>query len=223
MYTTRPCAQPIYYKMGDFDPRFGISQKDFLATAQKAADLWNQEAGHTVLTYSATGTMPINLVYDLRQQQSSTGEQIRKEEAVLAQEKAQILALESNPNVPREQIQAQITNLNQRIAEVNTRAHTYNAGAGKNFEQGEFREQYGESQINLYEFKSRTQLERLMAHEFGHSIGLDHTTNSESIMYPENVSDSLLLSEEDKAELHARCALTLKNLNPFQRVSFTKP
>ena len=248
VYSTRPCAQITYYKIGMFDPKFGISKEDFLADAQAAAKLWNDEAGHTVLAYSDTATMPVNLIYDNRQQQTNIGVSITQQENVLAAEKAQVAALQSEYDAQRQryaadqasgkdvstlnaeasslndlaaQIKSQVDSLNAKIDTVNSNADTYNAQAGSSFEEGEFVDAYGSQRIDLYEFKDNTQLIRLMAHEFGHSLGIDHNTNPDSIMYPENNSTTLGLSQEDKSSLQARCALTLQNLNPFQRVIFS--
>jgi predicted Zn-dependent protease len=254
-YANRPCAQTIYYKIGTFNTQFGISQSDFLADAQQAASLWNNEAGHALLAYSAenssgvtTGTMPLNLIYDTRQQQTNIGESISQQEDALGTEKAQVATLQSQYDAAKQQyesdqaagkdiptlnseaaslntlaaqIQSQVDALNAKIDVVNANANAFNSQAGTNFEEGEFVEAYGSSHIDLYEFKNNTQLIRLMAHEFGHSLGLDHNTNPDAIMYPENIATNLSLSTEDKAELQARCAVTLQNLNPFQNVSLS--
>ena len=248
VYTHRPCAQPIYYYIGTFDSKFGISQTAFLDDAQQAANLWNTEAGHTVLAYSATGTMPLNLIYDNRQYQTVVGESITQQENDLGAQKAQIATLQAQYNTERQQytvdqhsgksasalnaeasavnelgdqLQSQVDALNTKINAVNENANAYNTQAGTDFEEGEFTEAYGSSHIDLYEFKDNTQLIRLMAHEFGHSLGLAHNTDPNSIMYPENIATTIALSPEDKAELQARCAVTFQNLNPFQNVSLS--
>ena len=250
LFSTRPCAQPIYYRIGTFDPRFGISQADFLNDAQQAANLWNQEEGHTLLAYSATGTMPVNLIFDNRQQQTNIGETISQQEDDLSAEKSQVASMQAQYDADKQQylsdqkagksvstlnaeartinalgdqIQAEVTVLNQKIDAVNANATAYNTQAGTDFEEGEFVQAYGMSHIDLYEFTNNTQLIRLMAHEFGHSLGLAHNTNPDSIMYPENTATTLALSPQDIAELQARCSLTFKNLNPFQNVSLSSP
>ncbi len=248
LYSTRPCAQPIYYKLGTFDPKFGISKADFLTDAQKAADLWNEQAGHIMLAYSATGTMPLNLIYDTRQQQANMGESIAQQEAALGTAKQRVASMESQYKAQQQkyeqdraagtdpetlnaearslndlasQIQQEINVVNSKIDAVNANAKAFNANAGTDFEEGEFVEEHGSSRIDLYEFKTKLQLERLMAHEFGHSLGLEHDSGEESIMYPENIGTTFALSDADKAELTARCALTFQNLNPFRNKSLS--
>lgn len=232
IYEQRSCVQPIYYSIGTFDTKFGISKSEFLAVAERAADLWNQEAGHTVIAYNDTGSLAVNLVYDSRQQATNTSVSIQQQQSQLESEKSQIAALEAtyknqqtqyyadrsagaNPatlnaeaselNQLESQIQSQITNVNQRIRTVNSTVATYNSTAGQDFEEGVYVGTANPPHIDLYEFKNETQLERLIAHEFGHALSLDHDSNVDSIMYPENDSTSLTLSAEDKAELHQRC------------------
>jgi predicted Zn-dependent protease len=250
LYSTRPCAQPIYYSIGSYATQFGLSQTEFLADAQIAANLWNKEAGHTVLAYSDTGKMPLNLIYDNRQQQTNIGQTISQQEDALSAEKAQVANMQSQYDAMKQQyvadqsagkdvatlnsearslndlaaqIQSQVDSLNAKIDAVNSNANAYNTQAGTDFEEGDFVEQYGSSRIDLYEYKNNTQLIRLMAHEFGHSLGLAHNTNPDSIMYPENTGTTIALSAQDSAELQARCAVTLNNLNPFQNVSLSSP
>jgi hypothetical protein len=70
-----PCQSPIPYTIGTFDPRFGISQKDFLVDAAKAEAIWEKPQefqGKNFFVYKPGNTDPnvlkINLVYDYREQ-----------------------------------------------------------------------------------------------------------------------------------------------------------
>jgi hypothetical protein len=64
-----PCEQPIVYSIGTFDPRFGISQADFLSDIAQAKSVWEKPAGRTLFAYATTsGSLKINLVYDYRQE-----------------------------------------------------------------------------------------------------------------------------------------------------------
>jgi predicted Zn-dependent protease len=244
VYESRPCAQTIYYKVGTFDTRFGISQSAYIADLQQAASLWNQAAGKTLLAYSATGTMPVNLIYDTRQQDTDIGESITQQEQDLATQKANVQQLQNayaqarqtyetdqasgrvgaaqlnqeaqQLNAQSDEINSMVTQLNAQISQTNANANNYNqTAAGASFEEGEFVQQYGQKHIDIYQFTDNTKLVRLMAHEFGHSIGLGHNQNPDSIMYPDNQADTISLSADDIAALNARCALTWQNLDPF--------
>jgi alanyl-tRNA synthetase len=49
---------------------------------------------------------------------------------------------------------------------------------------GEYRQKGGERQINLYVVRNKKQLKLLLAHEFGHALGIGHVQQPGSLMYP---------------------------------------
>ena len=62
--------------------------------------------------------------------------------------------------------------------------------------------------INIYQYTDLAQLRITLAHELGHALGMDHTENENSIMYPlqsKQSGESLTLTAEDRAELHRVC------------------
>ncbi len=67
-----PCQEPIAYSIGTFDPRFGISQTDFLNDVAQAKAVWEKPAGRTLFAYAPGGSLKINLIYDYRQQATQT-------------------------------------------------------------------------------------------------------------------------------------------------------
>jgi uncharacterized phage infection (PIP) family protein YhgE len=52
-------------------------------------------------------------------------------------------------------------------------------GSSEEFTQGD----YQGDEINIYTFKDKQELALVLAHEFGHSMSLDHVDNEKSIMY----------------------------------------
>src|SRR3989344_2688208 len=62
-----PCAQPITYRLGTFDSRFGISQAEFLKLVKQAEDLCNADINKELFEYNPEGKLTVNLIYDTRQ------------------------------------------------------------------------------------------------------------------------------------------------------------
>jgi predicted Zn-dependent protease len=110
-------------------------------------------------------------------------------------------------NALAEEINALIKKYNFLVSDVNIKINTVNKTAGQEFEEGEYVYDQDGKRINIYEFKTRTELVRVLAHEFGHSLGLDHNDNPKSIMYYLNQSSNMALTKEDTATLATLCRL----------------
>ena len=68
-----PCEEPVLYTIGTFDRRFGISQKDFLEALTMAEAIWEKPSGMDLFVYAPeTGKLVVNLIYDYRQETTST-------------------------------------------------------------------------------------------------------------------------------------------------------
>jgi hypothetical protein len=106
-----------------------------------------------------------------------------------------------------ERLNAEVAALNAEVRQLNQEVSAYNVDAGDTFEQGAYHVDRFKQYIHVYEFSNETQLVRLVAHELGHALGLDHAADPEAIMHPLNKSTSLALSKEDRAALTALCGL----------------
>lgn len=206
---TRPCAEPIPYAVGVVDSRFNITNESLIADAKVAATVWNTTAGKTVLFYDSQAKLKINLVYDERQAAAQNGHSISQQQAALDTMRESLDFLQAQCAADRtrcdQSLPSQIASYNERVAALNAAAARYNQTVGHSFEEGKFiRDTEGE-RIEVFEFIDTNQLERVLAHEFGHALGLDHNTDPKAIMYAKNESGGLTPTAADLAALRTLC------------------
>lgn len=97
---------------------------------------------------------------------------------------------------------------NQLINEYNEEVSQYNAefGFAREFTQGD----YQGDRINIYTFNDKNELITVLAHEFGHALGIDHVESDSSLMYYliDETASSTNLSAEDAAAFLEVCGAT---------------
>lgn len=62
------CPIPIQYRLGTLDESFGLSESEARAAIAEAESLWEDATGLNLFTYDGAGNLPINFVFDERQQ-----------------------------------------------------------------------------------------------------------------------------------------------------------
>lgn len=108
-------------------------------------------------------------------------------------------------NTLADSINASVASYNASVKALNAKVAEFNQTAGRTFEEGQYVRDSSGERINIFEFVGTTQLERVLAHEFGHSIGLDHNSDPKSIMFAKNESGNLVPTATDLSALQAIC------------------
>lgn len=273
-----PCSQPLTYRIGAFDDRFGISKQDFIKAIKESEAIWESPLDKEFFVYDAEdGRMRINLIYDYRQEASSKltdlGASVNSDKAAYdalvarydtakaqyAQAKsayetaasalkARYQAVQQRidywnkkggaPRREYEEIQAEQASVNQElsrlkleeaklatmvdginsmVAMINSLARSLNltvdkyntigSTLGESFEEGLYHSKGFDRQIDIYEFKDRTSLLKVLAHELGHSLDLDHVEDPNAIMYSHNQGTNKALTAADLRAIREKCGI----------------
>jgi hypothetical protein len=72
----KPCQEPLTYRIGRVDERFGLSRSDFSQAVRKAAAIWGEPLSRELFREDSEGKIEINLIYDYRQETSNKLKQI---------------------------------------------------------------------------------------------------------------------------------------------------
>lgn len=139
---------------------------------------------------------------------SGTYAQLQSQQQSLQAQAAQLQKQEASINSEVDALNALAGEINQLISSLNLNVSRYNAvGAslGGDFEAGEFVSSIGKEYINIFEYDSALRLHRVLEHEFGHAIGLEHVSDPQAIMNALNQGSSENLTVADIDELDSVC------------------
>jgi len=101
-----------------------------------------------------------------------------------------------------------VVELNHLAGVLNLRVEEYNtigATRGETFTGGIYYSTRDEQSIDIYEFSDKQKLVKVLAHELGHALGLDHVNASGSVMYYINEGELGALSVADLVALRSLC------------------
>lgn len=143
--------------------------------------------------YNQQGGAPTEVFEELKIEQSNLSRLAKN----LSRQEDDLNELASEINESGEKVNQDILAYNQEVQEYNEIFGQLEA-----FTQGDFERK----RINIYKFSDVTELKRVLAHEFGHALGLPHVEGEESVMYYLTTpTDIISVSVADRETLIATC------------------
>jgi len=137
--------------------------------------------------------------------------------ARLTKEKDELVSLNDNLNARREEMKVLVDTINSMVVVINEIASNNNLDIvdqqnigntlGREFCEGFYEYKNGKRSITIYQYDNEYRLVRVLAHEFGHALGLNHSKSADAVMYPLIQSDSLALTADDVAALKGHCKI----------------
>jgi hypothetical protein len=194
---TTEVAQSVKDQFNSLQNNYNAAQtsyKDELgAYNTKQTDYNNQ-----VEYWNTQGGAPANEYQKLQTQKND----LSVERASLEQKRLAVNSLANQINALIDKYNLLVNHINENVNAIN------NDGlAGTQFEEGVYISDKDGMRINIYQFDNQTYFLRVLSHELGHSLGLQHNNGANSIMNPVNQSKSLALSTEDIAAIDLECGI----------------
>jgi len=135
----------------------------------------------------------------------------------LMKEKDELVTLSDNLHTRQEEMKSLVDTINSIVVVLNEITSNNNLDLvdqqdigntlGREFCEGFYEYKNGKRSITIYQYDNEHRLVRVLAHEFGHALGLNHSKSAGAVMYPIIQSDSPELATDDITALKGRCKI----------------
>jgi len=132
------------------------------------------------------------------------------EKNYLNQEASELNVLQNSLNNKVVELNTMVKSLNNLASSLNLDVKKYNTigqNLGEEFDEGLYKTGPDGQEIYIYQFENKSKLVRVLAHEFGHALGLEHLEDPKAIMYRLNNGYNEKLTSNDIKAVKELCGI----------------
>ncbi len=180
------------------------AEKGTYAAKKAALDALAKDYDAKVATYNAT----VETSGGRRGVPQEALAELNQQKADLDAEAARVKQSEADLNALVDKLNAMVTVLNRQASALNQKidlSNNVSQSNGQEFEEGLYTSDNNGTAVTIYDFASQKDLIGVLAHEFGHALGLGHLNDPTAVMYYLDQGSQDHLSQTDINAVRGLC------------------